>query len=220
MSAGLQCLWLLAALLASLSHAQLAAPEVKVLFGCGGYGNGGTWLDTGNRLPDNWMPPALGTCSATTSPNRMVQAVGYSPSGTTCSFQKYQSFMPIIHKTDQMFIAASTDLYMQFHFPDDYRNNPRAPQWGPCTYAATGGAFNESVPNKMCGGGCGVCYSITGPAGTATYIVNEVADIAAIGISGQGVNFNLYSGTATPPNRKVMNYNGPTHVSARVRDLF
>ncbi len=66
----------------------------------------------------------------------------------------------------------------------------------------------------MCGQGCGECYSVTGPAGTATFIVNEVADINAIGISGQGINFNLYSG-GSAPNRKVMNYNGPTHVAVQ-----
>jgi hypothetical protein len=36
--------------------------------------------------------------------------------------------------------------------------------------------------------GCGECYSVTGPNGNAVFIVNEVGDIGAIGISGQGVH--------------------------------
>ena len=201
----------------AFAAAQLAAPNQKVLSGCGGYGNGGQWLDSGNRLPDNWTPPALGQCLSKT-PSAMVQAVGYTPEGNTCNFGNYQSSMPAIY-TQNDIIAASTDLYMLFHYPDDYRNNPRAPQWAPCNYAATGGTFNETSPQKMCGGGCGVCYSVTGPAGTATFIVNEVGDIGAIGISGQGVNVNLFSGGNPQPNRKVVNYEGPSHVAIRVRDV-
>jgi hypothetical protein len=63
----------------------------------------------------------------------------------------------------------------------------------------------------MCAQGCGECYSVTGPAGTATFIVNEVADIGAVGISAQGINVNLYTGNNK--HLDVVRYSGPSHVA-------
>lgn len=179
---------------------------------------------------DNWTPLAMGQCFWESTTPAQIQAVGYGGDGTTCSFQKFETAMPQIHK-DGWYIAASTDLYMGFHFPDDWNNTPRAPQWAPCDY--TSGNFNEADSSKMCGQGCGECYLITGPSGSQIFIVNEVADIGAIGLGGQGLNFNLGSGAgpagfgpapcrgadgvqqAGECNRKVLEYQGPTAISVK-----
>jgi hypothetical protein len=77
-----------------------------------GWGSGGTWNDSGNRLPDNWTPFPLGQCAATTSTPALVQAVGYSPSGTTCSFQNFPSnLMPAVFQQQDL-LAMSTDVYV------------------------------------------------------------------------------------------------------------
>eukprot|EP01124_Arcella_intermedia_P000380 TRINITY_DN10193_c0_g1_i1.p1 TRINITY_DN10193_c0_g1~~TRINITY_DN10193_c0_g1_i1.p1 ORF type:complete len:604 (+),score=87.91 TRINITY_DN10193_c0_g1_i1:24-1835(+) len=196
----------------------------------GGIGSAGKWVESGNRLPDNWSPLPVGSCQWETSTPARIQAVGYGGDGTTCSFQAYESAMPAVHQ-DGYLIAASTDLYQGFHFPDDWHLTPRTPQWGPCNYDS-GARFNESHPRLMCGQGCGECYLITGPAGSQTFIVNEVSDILAVGISSQGVNFNLGNGAGrggvTAPcrgsdgalqpgecNLKVMTYQGPTAISVK-----
>lgn len=85
----------------------------------------------------------------------------------------------------------------------------------------------------MCGQGCGECYLITGPTGSQVFMVNEVADIGAIGISGQGLNFNLGNGAGPAGfgpapcrgadqvqqpgecNLSVLGYQGPTAVSVK-----
>lgn len=188
---------------------------------------------------------SLGQCYWESTTPAQIQAVGYGGDGTTCSFQKFENVMPLIHK-DGYYIAASTDLYQGFHFPDDWHNSPRAPQFAPCDFTA-GGTFSEADPSKMCGQGCGECYLITGPAGSQVFMVNEIADMYVIkvmqgtnfedsntvGISCQGLNFNLGSGAgpagfgaapcrgaggtldAGECNLKVLNYQGPTAVSVK-----
>jgi hypothetical protein len=70
------------------------------------------------RLPDNWTPLPYGTCTSQTTTPNFVQAVGYAPIGTTCSFQFWgASQLPVVHQQGYL-IAASTDLYEGFHYPD------------------------------------------------------------------------------------------------------
>lgn len=152
------------------------------------------------------------------------KAVGYGGDGATCSFQPYINAMPAIFK-DGWLIAASQDVYNGFHLPDDWSVTPRSPLTPVCDW--DGVRFTEADFSKMCGQGCGECYQISGPAGSQTFIVNEIADIGAIGISGQGVNMNLGTGAggngnpAPAPcravqggdcNRKVLDYQGPTAI--------
>jgi hypothetical protein len=101
---------------------------VKVV--TGGFQSGGTWVETGNRLPDNWTPLPLGVCVAETPSLRPLQAVGYGGDGTTCNFQNYYAAMPQLHR-DGYIIAASQDVYNGFHMPDDFTLTPRSPLAGP-----------------------------------------------------------------------------------------
>ncbi len=180
--------------------------SVKVV--TGGFQSGGTWVETGNRLPDDWKPLPLGQCAAVTPFNRPFQAVGYQGDGTTCNFQNYYAAMPQLHR-DGYLIAASQDVYNGFHMPDDYNLNPRSPLAGPGICDINLANFNEADSSKMCGQGCGECYLITGPAGSQIYIVNEIGkrclnilkileklnflkgDIGTVGVHEQGVNMNL-----------------------------
>ena len=91
--------------------------------------------------------------------------------------------MPTLFR-DGYVIAASTDLYQGFHLDE------AIPQWDECEYDS-GARFSEGNSAKMCGQGCGECYLVSGPAGSQIFIVQEVADIGAVGISAQGINVNL-----------------------------
>lgn len=94
----------------------LLAPDVKVVNG--GFGSGGTWVESGNRLPDNWRPiPYDGTCVSQSSTGRPIQAVGYGGDGATCNFQPFIASMPAIFRQGWL-IAASQDVYNGFHLPD------------------------------------------------------------------------------------------------------
>lgn len=132
--------------------------------------------------------------------------------------------MPQVFR-DGYLIAASTDLYNGFHLDESIA------QFDECDYD-NGARFSESNPSKMCGQGCGECYLVSGPAGAQTFIVNEISDIGAVGLSAQGVNVNLgngegYQGARAPCrggngiqdagecNLKVLNYQGPTAVSIK-----
>lgn len=46
--------------------------------------------------------------------------------------------------------------------------------------------FNESDTTKMCGRNCGVCVLVSGSKGSRVYMINEIGDIGATGIAGQG----------------------------------
>jgi hypothetical protein len=163
------------------------AGDVKLL-NPAGFGNGGTWVESGRRLDDTWKHVDNDVCSAT------VLAVGYGGDGTTCSFQAFPegyAAMPKVFK-DGFLLAANTDIYMGFHYHDNWQENPRSPQWSLCD--ASAGTFSEADTSKMCAQGCGQCILATGSSGSHIFIINEVGDIGAGGITAQGLGFAFGNG--------------------------
>lgn len=180
----------------------------------------GQYVESGRRLPDGWTAKTsktlqLGQCVAQLHrgggmTGSIVYSNGYNGDGGTCSFNSWMGEQPKLMR-DGYVIAMSTDLYMGFHYPDDWRNAPnRSPPWGDlCNYLNNAARYNESNSDLMCGQGCGECYKVTGNAGTQTYMVLEINDINCCGILFQGGTLVLGNGNGFNVNVKGVPQ-GPT----------
>eukprot|EP00667_Euglena_gracilis_P001470 EG_transcript_1467 len=151
-------------------------------------------------LPAGWVAPGLGVCTAAPldpsqsgppysgvnlDPN-IAEGVGYGGMGNTCNFggNNPLSGMPQLYK-DGYLLAVSQDLYHGRHVPQDNADWEVA-----CTPENTTYADADQGKN-MCGQSCGECLLVTGPAGSAVFMVNEIADYAAVGQNGLGINLHL-----------------------------
>ncbi|KAH3759221.1 hypothetical protein Pelo_8949 [Pelomyxa schiedti] len=158
-------------------------------------------------LTDSWEPLEYGECTKEpiegmefTSPPytgdnadpEIGEGVGYSPPGLTCGFSSSVSdYMPTVWTAGYV-LAAAQDIYAGMHLPVCDSCSNKNEDWEAICQPYEISRDDAADGVNMCSLACGQCFIISGTTNTSSiWIVNEIADVNAVGQNGEGLNFHL-----------------------------